>query len=79
VCIESLCGLFWGAPRRRIRGRGTHKSVTINGVKINERRVKTDAPVRRLGAPQKRLHREARRREGREGREENIIKMYIFK
>ena len=65
MCIESLCGLFWGAPRRRIRGRGTHKSVTINGVKINERRVKTAAS----GAPSRRTPKETTQRSKAERRE----------
>ena len=70
--LGTLCGLFWGAPRRRIRGRGTHKSVTINGVKIIERRVKTAAS----GAPSRRTPKETTQtREARtEGRGEIIEK-----
>ena len=68
--LGTLCGLFWGAPRRRIRGRGTHKSVTINGVKIVERWVKTDAsgaPARRT--PKETTQRSADRRQRRDNRE----------
>jgi hypothetical protein len=63
--LGTLCGLFWGAPRRRIRGRGTHKSVTINGVKIIERRVKTAAS----GAPSRRTPKETTQRSKTERRE----------